>query len=371
MAASTLSEKDNKKAVRSRIPNIYAPKKTVLEPLQLKGSRLNDQVDQEILEKLKSTLDPLTYLNRNKQKHTQKKGGEKLEALPIDEESEKRKQICSALCFGFRSVVRALETDKLRLLLISQKTQPSDLKRVLLTLVATRDCPCICLSDILPSMQHRFNWISSITAVGFYNNNEHGKVFDEFVQFAAKYAQEMYLPYDTEESPVKGDNSCSFLIEDASSPKAEGNNVASEQTEKKFQNGMTKESTFFDEDYQKYYIPAIKSVTSSTFGNEDFISFGDKSSEPSILVIGGKVQEETNHRPSDSAEPCELFSITSFHLRTVKESVNSVTENKAIRTKSEKRKYNSTDIESGIPAYKSAKVNQIVMDVTKKKNKKK
>ncbi|KAK3609719.1 hypothetical protein CHS0354_011410 [Potamilus streckersoni] len=370
-SATTLSEKDSKKAVRSRNPSNYIQKKTVLEPLQLKGSRLDDQVDQEILEKLKSTLDPLVYLNRTKQKLTRKKRSEKLEALPIDEESEKRKQICSALCLGFRSVVRALEKDKLRLLLISQKTQPSDLKRVLLTLVATRDCPCICLSDILPFIQHRFNWISSITAMGFYKNNEYGKVFDDFVKFASKHAQQIYLPYDAEDSPVNGDNSCSSLTEDASSSKVEGNSVATEQNMLKFPNEKTKGNTCFDEDYQKYYIPAIKPETSSTFANQDFISFVHDNSEPSILVIGGKVQEETNSRPSVRSDQCEPFSIASFLLMNVKESVNSVTENKALGTKSEKRKYNSTENECGIHAYKSAIVNQIVMDVTKKKKKKK
>ena len=69
-------------------------------------------------------------------------------------------------CLGVSNVLKCLERDKLRLVLIWKATQPAELKKAVLSLVASTGCLAASISDVLHPVKASFEALSSLTAIG-------------------------------------------------------------------------------------------------------------------------------------------------------------------------------------------------------------
>lgn len=67
---------------------------------------------------------------------------------------------------GINSVMKNLEKDQLRLVLICKTMQPSVMKKAILHLVNQKRCPALCVSDLLLHLQKSWPGLSSAAAFG-------------------------------------------------------------------------------------------------------------------------------------------------------------------------------------------------------------
>ncbi|KAL5005520.1 hypothetical protein ScPMuIL_018976 [Solemya velum] len=143
---------------------------------------LKEEIQAQILEKLKSTFEPLGI---DQKKFKSKKLRE--QAIAINEaESVQRRKLRSTLLFGVGAVTRAVEKDNARLILVSQQVEPVLLTKHLITLCAVRKCPAICLRELAAVMMPVLNFTSLIT-MGF-KKTEEDTPFEDFIKFATELA---------------------------------------------------------------------------------------------------------------------------------------------------------------------------------------
>ena len=69
-------------------------------------------------------------------------------------------------CLGISEVIKTLERDDLRLVLICKATSPPELKKAVLSLVASNSCPAASISDVFSPVKASFESLSSLTAFG-------------------------------------------------------------------------------------------------------------------------------------------------------------------------------------------------------------
>ena len=96
-------------------------------------------------------------------------------------------------CFGISSVIKGLERDELRLVLIWKATQPPELKKAVLSLVIRTGCPAASISDVLHPVKASYESLSSLTAMGVKVIVLQLKIVDKPPWFLLSFTKETIL----------------------------------------------------------------------------------------------------------------------------------------------------------------------------------
>ncbi|XP_066266190.1 ribonuclease P protein subunit p38-like [Branchiostoma lanceolatum] len=173
-------------SVRTFTPKPVA--KTLLDsPYQRTWPTLEKGVTPEILNKLKSDLGAVsTYLRKETSKGKRKRARTAEDAgkpARSEEELELARRLKSQLVLGINEVTKALEKDRLRLVLVCRSVKPALMTQHLVLLSAVRRVPALCLSGLSETVAPILNF-RTVAAMGFKKTSaEHDTTFDPLVEF--------------------------------------------------------------------------------------------------------------------------------------------------------------------------------------------
>ncbi|XP_078694992.1 ribonuclease P protein subunit p38-like [Branchiostoma floridae x Branchiostoma belcheri] len=156
-------------------------------PYQRTWPTLEKGVTPEILSKLKSDLGAVsTYLRKETSKGKRKRAKTAEDAGKLArsvEEQELARQLKSQLVLGINEVTKALEKDRLRLVLVCRSVKPALMTQHLFLLSAVRCVPALCLSGLSETVAPILNF-RTVAAMGFKKTStEDNTTFDPLVEF--------------------------------------------------------------------------------------------------------------------------------------------------------------------------------------------
>ncbi|KAK6195810.1 hypothetical protein SNE40_001163 [Patella caerulea] len=239
-----------KKKVKPQFKNVLRNPYTEAWPF------VPEDIQTEVLNKLKECvpvkLQPVFHSNKERKIFLKQKKENQLSSEQ-SEEVDKRKQMRNELSIGINTVTKALEKDRLRLVIVSRETKIKILTQHLLPLVAVRNCPAICLPNLSENIA-QFTGIQSISALGF-KKMEETSLFDEFVEYVSKKAPPVKLSWLPEEQQ----NSDEVNVE-----------IAESKTELHEMKPQKKEPSDSKKDYSYLYVYKKENEL-----GDDFISLKD------------------------------------------------------------------------------------------------
>ncbi|XP_033760097.1 ribonuclease P protein subunit p38-like isoform X1 [Pecten maximus] len=199
MSAPTLTQKQIQQTIRKGNSK-QATKTALSNPYNIQWPTVQDKVQQEILQRLISTLKSLDIARPKSYKRKKKKteDSKKDSVLPRDEE---RQAIRKQLLLGVNQVTRGLEKDEVRLVIVCRSAKPVIITQHLIGLASLRRCPAICINDLNKAVGEAMN-ITSAVAVGFkkISKDADPSVFDDLVEFTTKHTPEITLAWLPESS---------------------------------------------------------------------------------------------------------------------------------------------------------------------------
>ncbi|XP_078614726.1 ribonuclease P protein subunit p38-like [Branchiostoma floridae x Branchiostoma japonicum] len=168
-------------------------------PYQRTWPTLEKGVTPEILNKLKSDLGDLSaYLRKETSKGKRKRARTTEDAgkpTRSVEEQELARQLKSQLVLGINEVTKALEKDRLRLVLVCRSVKPALMTQHLVLLSAVRRVPALCLSGLSETVAPILNF-RTVAAMGFKKTSpEDDKTFDPLVEFVTSRTPPIKIPW--------------------------------------------------------------------------------------------------------------------------------------------------------------------------------
>ncbi|KAJ8310008.1 hypothetical protein KUTeg_011873 [Tegillarca granosa] len=189
-----MPEEDGRSTKKNVTKQRKSTKNVLISPYDNKWYNLEEQIQNDILDKLSGIFIEYGLKAEKKQKFKGKnKSGSETEEKQKDKCSntdvfdKKTKELRSQLVFGINEVTRHLERDNLRLVLVSGSAKPAVITKHLLELSSTRTCQALCLSDLNKRLSQVLEF-RSILAIGFKKNISDFDHLKEFIDFCTSNA---------------------------------------------------------------------------------------------------------------------------------------------------------------------------------------
>lgn len=350
-------------------------------PVEFKWPQLTDEVDHQIQLRLRRAFEPYKKcLRKVKNRLSWMVYGDwASDMVPLtSKEEENKREFKKLFYFGISSVIRGLEKDELRLVLIWKATQPSELKKAVLSLVIRTGCPAASISDVLHPVKASYECLSSLTAMGVKKSAD-PNIFDDLVEYVKSEVPVIDIPEipkmtrsieDLDE--FKHNNSMHIDVGNTCDA-SQKNDLAENVTEKK-----VKSSSKSETDMEKSMFNSSKTIsnikeTSTQWSKYDILIHEKKSfAEQDIIKFPEdkcsnviEVDDETNYDMCFGIAASLIVSNDSGMKedRTI--------ERNNVRNKGKKRKFksnkNMTETSSG---YKELSIKQLKSNPNKRKKKK-
>ncbi|XP_035693923.1 ribonuclease P protein subunit p38-like [Branchiostoma floridae] len=149
-------------------------------------------LDTDDLGDLSAYLRKETSKGKRKRARTAEDAGKPTRSV---EEQELAKQLKSQLVLGINEVTKALEKDRLRLVLVCRSVKPALMTQHLVLLSAVRRVPALCLSGLSETVAPILNF-RTVAAMGFKKTSpKDDKTFDPLVEFVTSRTPPIKIPW--------------------------------------------------------------------------------------------------------------------------------------------------------------------------------
>ncbi|XP_052062785.1 uncharacterized protein LOC127702572 [Mytilus californianus] len=316
---------------------------------------LENGVEGCLLEKLATSFDKFAL--------PKEKAGLKRKNLVNEEVQQTKKKLRSQVVFGVNCVTKALEKDRLQLVITCKSANPPILTQHLIGLSKTRKCVAVCINNLSKTLSDTIN-IGSV-AIGFLKTDDACEAelnFKEFIDYVKSVVPKSWTENKKDEKVIKkdagskegkkigeskGDNRIEFISKgdnpinigsgsktDSSNQEKEGDTNITDTSSSSSSNKMKPVCQIMEkpavtnssvDDYSRFYVfkKDVKANTPS-FG-EDFISFMSDSD-----VESNSEEDEVRKKPK-KFKNIEADEYTEIDVRRMKQNENKKKSKKKIK----------------------------------------
>ncbi|XP_052779528.1 uncharacterized protein LOC128216865 [Mya arenaria] len=356
-------------------------------PVKLKWPVVSTSEEEGIAEELHSIFDKYKGCLQavRKPRHWQKNTSADPEKTVGPEKEQLRKTFKSWMVVGLQQVIKSLERDRLRLLLVARDLQPAVLKSTLLQLVYERGVPAVCVGGLHTTVVKSWTGLSSLAALGVLKT-EVPNDFDSLVKFVNEFAAPVDKVPEMAAMSEDGHETANVVDDKDKEVKQTKDNDKLLRTEKKTVEKLiskvnasanvfpsTNDTASSEFDPCKYYV--YKQETSKDFSGQSFIQFGEEDSAKVITevieIVNGRRQAA---HTDDQEHACTKFGISPA---LVTMSGGQIRDMKFYKSESEtnktkkKRKHSDLNEHKKGKAYKAVNVQQRTEKSSKQKKNKK